>query len=258
VTELVRLIYRSLVALLSWLALSARSSASKNAEILILRHEVAVLRRGTLKHPSFLCPHFESSTEGNGKLATYQRRCHRQHSSGVRGASCRDDGASRTLAAPRGRRFVATRVPKVPQHMATTQLDVQFAPLQPERKNQVNGSDRVSGTHRVAELPSLPRFDYDEEGLVTIVNLMVATECFRNPLWFLAAIRGAANYVDSPAGWRRFATTSGAARKASRPWPCFEPGRSRFLRTTDDADAGVAEPVVTMGGPAQAGPPSVV
>jgi putative transposase len=43
---LVRLIYRSLAALLSWLALSARSSASKNAEILILRHEVAVLRRG--------------------------------------------------------------------------------------------------------------------------------------------------------------------------------------------------------------------
>jgi transposase InsO family protein len=43
---LVRLIYRSLAALLSWLALSARSSASKNAEVLILRHEVAVLRRG--------------------------------------------------------------------------------------------------------------------------------------------------------------------------------------------------------------------
>ncbi|HEX3956369.1 MAG TPA: helix-turn-helix domain-containing protein [Trebonia sp.] len=46
---LVRLIYRSLTALLSWLALSARSSASKNAEILILRHEVAVLRRGNPK-----------------------------------------------------------------------------------------------------------------------------------------------------------------------------------------------------------------
>ena len=44
---LVRLIYRSLTALLSWLALSARSSASKNAEILVLRHEVAVLRRGS-------------------------------------------------------------------------------------------------------------------------------------------------------------------------------------------------------------------
>ena len=46
---LVRLIYPSLAALLSWLALSARSSASKNAEILILRHEVAVLRRGNPK-----------------------------------------------------------------------------------------------------------------------------------------------------------------------------------------------------------------
>jgi putative transposase len=49
VAVLVRLIYRSLVALLSWLALSARSSASKNAEILILRHEIAVLRRGNPK-----------------------------------------------------------------------------------------------------------------------------------------------------------------------------------------------------------------
>ena len=46
---LVHLIYRSLTTLLSWLALSARSSASKNAEILILRHEVAVLRRGNPK-----------------------------------------------------------------------------------------------------------------------------------------------------------------------------------------------------------------
>lgn len=46
---LVRLIYRCLVAVLSWLELSARSSASKNAEILVLRHEVAVLRRGNPK-----------------------------------------------------------------------------------------------------------------------------------------------------------------------------------------------------------------
>jgi putative transposase len=30
---------------LSWLALLARSSASKNAEVLVLRQEVAVLRR---------------------------------------------------------------------------------------------------------------------------------------------------------------------------------------------------------------------
>jgi len=46
---LVRLMYRSLAVLLSWLALSSRSSASKNAEILVLRHEVAVLRRGKPK-----------------------------------------------------------------------------------------------------------------------------------------------------------------------------------------------------------------
>jgi transposase InsO family protein len=49
VAVLVRLIYRSLTTLLSWLALLPRSSASKNAEILILRHEVAVLRRGNPK-----------------------------------------------------------------------------------------------------------------------------------------------------------------------------------------------------------------
>jgi putative transposase len=42
---LVRLIYRFAVAVLSWLALLARSSASKNAEILVLRQEVTVLRR---------------------------------------------------------------------------------------------------------------------------------------------------------------------------------------------------------------------
>jgi len=41
----VRLIYRFSVAVLSWLALLARSPASKNAEILVLRQEVAVLRR---------------------------------------------------------------------------------------------------------------------------------------------------------------------------------------------------------------------
>ena len=41
----VRLIYRFGVAVLSWLALLARSSASKDAEILVLRQEVAVLRR---------------------------------------------------------------------------------------------------------------------------------------------------------------------------------------------------------------------
>lgn len=39
------LVYRLFVQVRSWLALFARSSASKDAEILALRHEVAVLRR---------------------------------------------------------------------------------------------------------------------------------------------------------------------------------------------------------------------
>jgi hypothetical protein len=39
------LIYRFFVTVLSWFALMARSSASKDVEILVLRQELAVLRR---------------------------------------------------------------------------------------------------------------------------------------------------------------------------------------------------------------------
>jgi transposase InsO family protein len=45
-----RLAYRILARVLSWLALLARSTATKDVEILVLRHEVAVLRRQT-PHP---------------------------------------------------------------------------------------------------------------------------------------------------------------------------------------------------------------
>jgi putative transposase len=41
----VRLLYLIFGQLMAWLGLLARSSQSKNAEILVLRHEVAVLRR---------------------------------------------------------------------------------------------------------------------------------------------------------------------------------------------------------------------
>ena len=40
-----RLAYLILARLLSWLALLARTGAAKEVEILVLRHEVAVLRR---------------------------------------------------------------------------------------------------------------------------------------------------------------------------------------------------------------------
>jgi len=42
---LIRLIYLLVIQMFGWLVLLARSDAAKDTEILVLRHEVAVLRR---------------------------------------------------------------------------------------------------------------------------------------------------------------------------------------------------------------------
>ncbi len=46
-----RLLYLLFCQVLRWLALLARSSAAKDAELLMLRHEVAVLRRRVTRPP---------------------------------------------------------------------------------------------------------------------------------------------------------------------------------------------------------------
>ena len=51
------LVYLMLARVLSWLALLARSDGAKNIEILVLRHEVAVLRRNNLWVPKSLSRH---------------------------------------------------------------------------------------------------------------------------------------------------------------------------------------------------------
>jgi putative transposase len=58
-----RLLYLITLRLFGWLRLLARSAATKNVEILILRHEIAVLRRhvtlrGSRSRPAVLSSGF--------------------------------------------------------------------------------------------------------------------------------------------------------------------------------------------------------
>jgi putative transposase len=50
---LIRLVYLFVVRVLGWLALLATSDAAKDVEILVLRHEVAVLRQVARPRPDW-------------------------------------------------------------------------------------------------------------------------------------------------------------------------------------------------------------
>jgi hypothetical protein len=90
----------------------------------------------------------------------------------------------------------------------------------------------------VAETPSLARFDYDEESATaTVANLTLATESFRNPAWFLATVRGAADHLDLGGGLavvRNYLWEAPGSRYTLAVLR-LEPGGSCFLHPADDA-----------------------
>ncbi|MGO9218242.1 MAG: hypothetical protein ACLP5E_10825 [Streptosporangiaceae bacterium] len=68
----VRLLYLSLLRVLGWISLLARSEASKDAEILVLRHQVLVLRRQVgapkLRTCARSCPSMSPISTGTGRI----------------------------------------------------------------------------------------------------------------------------------------------------------------------------------------------
>jgi hypothetical protein len=71
----IRLLYLSFCQLLDWLGLLARGQASKNAALLVLRHEVAVLRRQVTR-PRLTWPD-RAILAALTRLLSRERRCHR-------------------------------------------------------------------------------------------------------------------------------------------------------------------------------------
>ncbi len=64
---LIRLVYLFMVRVFGWLALPARKDAAKDAEILILRHEITVLRRQLARWLGT-----DALSGGNGPIRTPQ------------------------------------------------------------------------------------------------------------------------------------------------------------------------------------------
>jgi hypothetical protein len=73
-----------LTRVLNWLALLARSDAAKDIEILVLRHEVAVLRRSNARcdwsHPEHSCVGTRTSLRATGPTRADNQADHPHHS----------------------------------------------------------------------------------------------------------------------------------------------------------------------------------
>jgi len=70
----IRLIYLLLVRMLGWLTLLAPTMAPRNAEILVFRHDVAVLRRRAAAYQAREFHEPTAGTPGNRNPYSWQRR----------------------------------------------------------------------------------------------------------------------------------------------------------------------------------------